>query len=233
LEYSTSGERLKSYEPKVELKGKVVLDAGCGLGGGAIFYAEQGCASVVGIDMDDNHVRYAREFQQRKGTCNVQFMKANLIQLPFESDYFDVIFLDGVVEHIERPLLTRALGECQRVLKPGGRMYLVFPPWTSPWAAHLYDYIYIPWCQFLFSDKTLLSVFEQYHPKPRPGHLSHTEHYGQLNRITYKEFLQVVDALSFRVLTMRRRMVRDKAILSRIPYFGEYFIGSIIACLSK
>jgi ubiquinone/menaquinone biosynthesis C-methylase UbiE len=233
LEYRTAEQRLKIYEPQVELKGKTVLDAGCGLGGAAIFYAEQGCASVVGIDMDDNHVRYAREFQRSKGIRNVQFIEANLVELPFESDYFDVILMDDVLEHIERPLLTRALEESRRVLKPNGRMYLRFPPWTTPYAAHLYGYIYIPWCHFLFSDRTLLSVLEQYHPKPRPGRLSYAEHYQQLNRITYKEFLQIVEALHFKTLTIKLRMIKNKKILSRIPYFSKYFIASVIACLSK
>lgn len=49
--------------------------------------------------------------------------------LPFPENYFDAILLIHVIEHLQAPL---GLGkEIQRVLKPGGRIYVEAPNWTS------------------------------------------------------------------------------------------------------
>lgn len=50
-------------------------------------------------------------------------------RFPFEDDDFDLVFCASVIEHIESP--NRMLVECRRILKPGGALYLSFPPFYS------------------------------------------------------------------------------------------------------
>lgn len=45
-------------------------------------------------------------------------VKANILDLPFEDDSFDIILCNHVLEHIEDD--TKAISELYRVLKPGG-----------------------------------------------------------------------------------------------------------------
>ena len=52
-EYRGAPSSLALYTPYINLEGKTVLDAGCGLGGKTVFYAEHGCKSIIGIDMDE------------------------------------------------------------------------------------------------------------------------------------------------------------------------------------
>ncbi|MBN2093080.1 class I SAM-dependent methyltransferase, partial [candidate division KSB1 bacterium] len=157
-QYNWAKDGLIYFGDYLELKDKEILDAGCGYGGKTIYYAEQGGKHVIGVDLDEKHINYALEYAAKKNFPNVEFKVANLANLPFESDKFDVILLNDVVEHIKRPILIDVLKECKRVLKKGGRIFIEFPPWTSAFAAHLYDYIDIPWCQFLFSTETLSNV---------------------------------------------------------------------------
>jgi hypothetical protein len=45
-----------------------------------------------------------------------------------------------------------------RVIARHGRLYLRFPTWLSAWAAHLDGWINVPWCQLLFSERTLIEA---------------------------------------------------------------------------
>jgi predicted SAM-dependent methyltransferase len=47
--------------------------------------------------------------------------------LPFPSQSIDVIYLEEVIEHISRDDGDRLLGECRRILKPGGALRLTTP----------------------------------------------------------------------------------------------------------
>ncbi|HXP52938.1 MAG TPA: class I SAM-dependent methyltransferase, partial [Bacteroidia bacterium] len=203
-QYNWGKQSLEVFGPYVNLKDKVVLDAGCSFGGKTFFWAEQGCASIIGLDLDEKRINHAKEYAASKNRTDVKYVQGNLLKLPFETDTFDIIFLDDVVEHIDRNILTEALKECKRVLKPGGRLCIEFPPWTSFDAGHLYDYIYIPWCQIIFSQKTLINVLNKLAPNAQTlGTLSYVDHFKDLNRLTINEFKDIIRKIDFKAITMR------------------------------
>ncbi len=53
---------------------------------------EKGCKSIIGVDIDDKYIEYARQFAKEKGILNAQFKVSEINDLPFESDTFDLIF---------------------------------------------------------------------------------------------------------------------------------------------
>lgn len=231
-EYDWAKGDLALHAPYIDLKDKIVLDAGCGLGGKTVFYAENGCNSIIGIDMDENHIKYATEFAKKKGVLNAEFMVGGLDALPFESNKFDIIFLNDVVEHIRKPILISALEECKRCVKVNGRICLEFPPWTSIDAAHLYGYISIPWCQLFFSSETLINVIKRTKPEPRYGKLSVIEHFQELNHITIKEFEEIIRKTDFKVINFEFHMIYTNK-LRYIPFFNKYLTSRVVAVLSK
>ena len=98
-----------------ELKGLRVLDAGCGGGRYAKICGEAG-ALVVGAD----HTRAVEKACQLCSHLpNVQFIQADLKQLPLERGSFDVVFSIGVMHHdvATRPVFDAVL----QMVKPGGR----------------------------------------------------------------------------------------------------------------
>ncbi len=53
-------------------------------------------------------------------------------RLPFEDDFFDVVTMLAVFEHLETPVLRSILREIRRVLRPGGSYVMTTPAhWTG------------------------------------------------------------------------------------------------------
>lgn len=86
--------RKSLLEPQ-ELKGKVVLDAGCG-NGRYSYWAAQHSGRVIGIDLGDG-VESAS--QNTAHLPNVQIVQADIFNPPFEDGCFDFIFSIGVLMH--------------------------------------------------------------------------------------------------------------------------------------
>jgi SAM-dependent methyltransferase len=108
--YSRTG-----LEPE-ELRGALVLDAGCGMGRYLRIAAEAG-ARVIGLELS-GAARAAREMTAE--FPNVQVVRGDLLQPPFAPDSFDHIYSIGVLDHTPNP--PRALCALARLLKPGGRI---------------------------------------------------------------------------------------------------------------
>ncbi len=99
-----------------ELKGLRVLDAGCGGGRYSKIVAEAG-ANVVAAD----HSAAVEKAAQLCGSLpNVDFVQADLKQLPLEPESFDLVFSTGVMHHDSD---TRAVFDAvAKMVRPGGRM---------------------------------------------------------------------------------------------------------------
>lgn len=59
------------------------------------------------------------------------YLQGNALQLPFDSNTFDVALCSEVIEHV--PDAGQLVSEIARVLKPDGRFYLSTPNWFSWW----------------------------------------------------------------------------------------------------
>lgn len=70
---------------------------------------------------------YAVDFGKGKDSWDYTNLDAaaNLLELPFKTGSFDAVLSTQVLEHINRP--AEFLKEINRVLKPGGRLYLTAP----------------------------------------------------------------------------------------------------------
>jgi SAM-dependent methyltransferase len=113
---------LKRYEfARPHCSGRDVLDAGCGVGYGAAYLAEQ-ARRVVGVDRSEEAIAYARG---RYGARNVDFVVGDLLELDQPDDAFDVVCAFETIEHL--PDQERFLGQVHRVLRPGGTFFVSTP----------------------------------------------------------------------------------------------------------
>ena len=101
------------------VRGKRVLDAGCGEGYGTDMLAAV-AAQTVGVDLEEPVVRRAGALYPR-----ARFETANLVALPYEDGSFDAVVSLQVIEHLHSP--QEFLAECRRVLAPGGVLILATP----------------------------------------------------------------------------------------------------------
>ena len=105
-----------------ELRGCAkILDAGTGTGYWAQRIAEGGKGrEVIGVDFSREFLRRARRASL---DGNIRFVEADIQSLPFDKDYFDVIFCCGVLDTF--PDVRPALKEFRRVLSAEGKVLLV------------------------------------------------------------------------------------------------------------
>ncbi len=97
-----------------------VLDVGCGDGSVASVLAPY-CRALTCIDNDERAVQAASDRLASHTHARVQV--ANVHALPFGDESFDDVLLFHTLTYAEHP--GRALSECARVLRPGGRAVLL------------------------------------------------------------------------------------------------------------
>ena len=139
------------------LAGKAALDLGSFNGGRSVAMAERhDLESLTGLDVDPLYIETATRFAESRDVP-VEFKIGTAESLPFEDAMFDAILTYEVFEHVRDP--ERALAECHRILKPGGRMFVVFPGYYHPTGHHLSLVTGVPFINCLFSGKTLVRAY--------------------------------------------------------------------------
>jgi tocopherol O-methyltransferase len=100
-----------------------VLDAGCGVGGAAIFLAEQKNVKVTGITLSQNQLDFANALiQERKLTQNINFQMMDYSNTSFPDESFDVIWACESISSC--PNKSKFIQEAYRLLKKGGRLII-------------------------------------------------------------------------------------------------------------
>ena len=102
--------------------GMKILDVGCGTGFLSVQLAQAVWpGAVYGIDIEQQEIDRAQSIASGFERCNVEFQVADALALPFEDDYFDLVYCSGLFLYM--PDTTTALSEAKRVLRPGGAIY--------------------------------------------------------------------------------------------------------------
>jgi ubiquinone/menaquinone biosynthesis C-methylase UbiE len=100
-----------------DLDGKRVLDAGCGNGMLSAAVGEFGC-EVYACDLSPSVHHAARYFKESP----VTFLQANLMQHPFKSEAFDVVYCAGVLHHT--PDTQSTFNQVAKTVAPDGRLFV-------------------------------------------------------------------------------------------------------------
>lgn len=102
--------------PLGELKGKLVLDAGCGMGRFAEVASSFG-AKVVGFDYS---FAIDAAFRNMGNRANTHLIQADIFKLPFKPEIFDFIYSFGVLHHT--PDAKEAFRQLPPLLKKNGKI---------------------------------------------------------------------------------------------------------------
>jgi ubiquinone/menaquinone biosynthesis C-methylase UbiE len=98
------------------------LDLGCGHGVVTTYLARY-LRPSVGVDIAHAAVVQARETAE-KADVPAHFAVVEAPALPFRSESFGLVFDRGCLQAIPRPAWPRYFHEVQRLLKPGGHLWL-------------------------------------------------------------------------------------------------------------
>lgn len=247
------GGLLRFFEGKVDLECSKALDLGSGFGGRTIAFQRATGGEVVGLEIDERMAQPSLAFAREMHNGDVSFVVGLAEALPFADDSFDLIFSYDVMEHVADPEQT--LHAAYRVLRPGGCLLLVFPPYFHPTGAHLEGYVSrVPYANLLFPASVLRRAIDEilaerndgYHPQPlRPG----DKLYG-LNGTTIRRFEQLLQGSGFEVAWLELLPLMSQAnrryeawrmryyawvfrLLPRLPVLREIFTHRIVVALRK
>lgn len=130
-----------------------LLDIGCGRGGLLKMAAKRGW-KAIGCEFSQEATELCRK-------NNLEVICGKLPEINFEADYFDVICMQEVIEHVdEKP--GEFFAEVFRILRPGGALYLTTPNLNSltrfllgaKWRAFHIEH------RFLFTPYTLKEILK-------------------------------------------------------------------------
>ncbi len=248
-------EFLRFFEPDI-VRGKDVLDFGCGGGDLSFLMIELGASSAVGIDLNKRDIEIAT---QRKQGEPVSFIQAsNTYQVDLSDAAVDVIACFDVMEHIME--YEAIMGEWHRVLRPGGRVLIHWQPWFHPYGHHGQSYIPIPWVHVFLNNRQRTEVcarlveLPEFNPPwwdiDKQGNRinrfrdalesGEADKEGFLNKLTMWRFEALCDKLGFdieqKTLSSFQgpHLVRGiSSVLTRIPRVREFFTANAVYQLSK
>jgi len=114
--------RLDYVAQRAELKGRRVLDVGCGGGILTEGLATRG-ADATGIDMAPGPLAVARMHLQKSDLDSIRYLENSAEGLAHdEPASFDVVTCMEVIEHVPDP--TSLVKACAQLVKPGGDVFL-------------------------------------------------------------------------------------------------------------
>ena len=111
------------------VKGKRILDVGCGIGGLCIALRLKGGLSIC-FDNDAECIKLCKLRASLYDT-EKSFFVADVHEIPFPDKFFDIVIATGVLEHVRDP--SKAIKEMSRV---GRTMYIQIPNPLCPREGH-------------------------------------------------------------------------------------------------
>lgn len=169
-----------------------ILDLGCGLGYGAAILSKSG-RNVIGIDFSLAALSYARSVYR-----GPQYVVANINNLPFRNNIFDVVVAFEIIEHVPEP--HRALDEISRVLREKGVLFASTPNIEN------------------LSNRFAHLIFKRPYKVENPYHIL---------EFTYKDFLNLIREHGFRINKIQGQILTIPVVgkmANRSIYFASLLI---------
>lgn len=232
------------------LRGRDVLDFGCGDGALSFYLAsEESPSSITGVDLDPEAIHRAKAAQARNDlprSVHLDFLQGSVDRLPISDSSIDVIVAFDCLEHVMSPLSI--FREWHRVLRPHGRCLVEWFPFKGPWGPHMESLIPIPWAHVLFGQEAMFRAAARMYDLPQfvPRHWDldasgnkKPNKWKQWSSFREQNYINELDIKTFRSLVAASEMQIDrleahsfggsrlrKAVshaLMQLPWLGEYF----------
>jgi len=123
-------KRLQVIQRYLRPSARGFLDCGCGSGQYVLELIQRFGLDAHGIEFDAEKVRQAHTNDTLKSVVT----RGDLQQIDCPSDTWDYALLNEVLEHV--PDDGKALREVQRILKPGGLLFVFSPNRWFPFETH-------------------------------------------------------------------------------------------------
>jgi ubiquinone/menaquinone biosynthesis C-methylase UbiE len=125
IEKRLTGRHKKCFEfagGKEWLKDKIILDIGCSFGWFEKYAVESHCSEIIGLEPDKKDFASAK-----KDVPEAVYKEGSALKIPFPDNYFNIVTLFDVIEHLPKGMEDKAITEVVRVLKHKGQILLTTP----------------------------------------------------------------------------------------------------------
>ena len=147
-----------------DMKGKDVLDFGCGTGELSFYLAERvHPRSIIGIDLSTQAIECAKAVRG-SFLCPVDFRVGAREGIPVPSGSIDTVVAFDCLEHVMEP--SAIFSEWYRILRPGGKCLIEWFPYKGPWGPHMESLIPIPWAHIIFGEEAMFRAAERIYDHP-------------------------------------------------------------------
>jgi SAM-dependent methyltransferase len=214
----------------VGLNGAKLLEVGCGDGGCAASFFEAGCR-VVMMDIDERLVSTARRFNEAEGIRAEAFVgDISDASAPFyRTGPFDLVMFRDVIEHLADTVSV--LRTVHRALSDGGKVFVIFPPYYSPYGAHQQilprrELLFVPYNRLPYIQALPKKTFESL----VRAEGSAAREVARLSgiRLTLGRFERSVREAGFVIVRKRFFLSRPSfALRYGLPVVGASFLGSL------
>ncbi len=216
LDNGDSLTQLKSMYPGFldQIKGKSIVDFGCGEGRQAFALAKTEATRVVGVDINKALVESARVYAEKNGVTGVIYYERSIAKT---EGAFDCVLSHNSMEHFSDALET--ISYFKRLIRTNGEIFITFgPPWYSPYGAHTQFFTRVPWIHLLFSEKVVLSVRNNYTNDVAD---CYEDVRGGLNRMSLEKFHKLIEIAGLRIVYQKYIYMFGCRFLYYIPVLRE------------
>ena len=198
------------------LKGRTVLDFGCGEGSEVIEMAAAGARLVMGLENRESMLEIARRRAADAG-LSTRCRFTAVCEEPV-----DVVVSLDCFEHFAEP--EAMLGMMYDLLKPGGVLFASWgPPWFHPNGSHLIELP--PWTHVFFTER---AVMEWRSHMRDDGARRYADGGCGLNQMTIAAFEKMVKRSRFRIEYLRTPPIRRLRFLHN--RWTREFTTSVVQC---
>jgi SAM-dependent methyltransferase len=164
------------------IRGRTIIDFGCGAGMEAVEMARCGAAKVIGLDIQ------AGLLEQARSRAEAHYVSDRCTFASTTNERADIIISKDAFEHYADPeAIIRLMAS---LVKPDGFILASFGPiWLHPYGGHLFSVF--PWAHLLFSEDSLIRWRSDFRTD---GATRFCEVEGGLNQMTIRKFERIVDA---------------------------------------
>lgn len=235
-----------------DVRGKCVLDFGCGDGMLGLFLAaNKAPMHVIGVDLNPTAIERATSLADSTTLpprTTVEFRVGLSGTLPLAGESIDTVIAFDCLEHVMSPL--EIFREWRRVLRPGGKCLLEWYPFKGPWGPHMESLIPVPWAHVLFGQDAMFRAAERIYDLSEfvPRHWDLDESGQKLpnkwrqwssfaeqayvNELDFDNFHSLVDQANLKVSRFDTHSFGGSALrknvgrlLMKTPLIGEYFVS--------
>lgn len=216
------------------LKGKTVLDFGCGLGCLSIDLMNNGAQSVTGIDLEPEYIKFAKANLDQNFSIfkqNINFEKKDLLKEKIKEN-FDLIVTKDTFEHAEN--LPEILEKFETLLKKDGKAYIGFGPLYNFYNGdHGRAQLKVPWLHVLLPNDFIIKRYN----KRNKNQIKKIQDLG-LSKYSLKEYQEIFKNSKFEVEFFITNQSDHPIsfffnLLSKIKFLKEYFTYNIYCILKK